>query len=212
MYGQAIRAQARADASGRSLTKGTMGERIVDWLGVRGMERDERMKLGNNVVLRSRVRTFVNPVRTYMNSTAARYRSYRRTRQTETRWYQKDTINRADLDPLELDILLLAILRDANALLASTAIRRDIQDAFWSALTPIHDSHRHQVFADEATDFSPVQVACMSALSHPETRSFFACGDFNQRLTVWGTRSMAEMDWGDREHKDQTNNDWLSAK
>ena len=35
----------------------------------------------------------------------------------------------------------------------------------------------------------------MSALSHPETRSFFACGDFNQRLTVWGTRSMAEMDW-----------------
>ena len=195
VYGQAIRAQARADASGRSLTKGTMGERIVDWLGVRGMERDERMKLGNNVVLRSRVRTFVNPVRTYMNSTAARYRSYRRTRQTETRWYQKDTINRADLDPLELDILLLAILRDANALLASTAIRRDIQDAFWSALTPIHDSHRHQVFADEATDFSPVQVACMSALSHPETRSFFACGDFNQRLTVWGTRSMAEMDW-----------------
>ena len=37
----------------------------------------------------------------------------------------------------------------------------------------------------------------MSALSHPATRSFFACGDFNQRLTVWGTRSTSEIGWAD---------------
>ena len=92
-------------------------------------------------------------------------------------------------------MLLLAILRDANALLESTAVRRGLQDAFWSTLGPIHDTYRNQVFVDEATDFSPVQLACMAALSHPVTRSFFACGDFNQRLTVWGTQTMAEMDW-----------------
>ncbi len=48
---------------------------------------------------------------------------------------------------------------------------------------------------DEATDFSPVQLACMSALTHPTTRSFFACGDFNQRLTTWGTRSPEDVQW-----------------
>ena len=33
---QAIRAQARVEASGRSLRKGTRTERIVEWLGDRG--------------------------------------------------------------------------------------------------------------------------------------------------------------------------------
>ena len=28
-----------------------------------------------------------------------------------------------------------------------------------------------------------------------DIRSFFACGDFNQRVTNWGTRSMEEMQW-----------------
>ena len=37
----------------------------------------------------------------------------------------------------------------------------------------------------------------MLALAHPLTRSFFACGDFNQRVTAWGTRSESEMAWVD---------------
>jgi DNA helicase IV len=35
----------------------------------------------------------------------------------------------------------------------------------------------------------------MAALAHPHIRSFFACGDFNQRLTTWGTRSAEEFKW-----------------
>jgi len=35
----------------------------------------------------------------------------------------------------------------------------------------------------------------MAALAHPRLRSFFACGDFNQRLTTWGARSADEMKW-----------------
>ena len=34
----------------------------------------------------------------------------------------------------------------------------------------------------------------MYELSHPTLRSFFACGDFNQRLTTWGITSEAELD------------------
>ena len=35
----------------------------------------------------------------------------------------------------------------------------------------------------------------MTVLARPGTRSFFACGDFNQRVTSWGTRSIEEMMW-----------------
>jgi DNA helicase IV len=35
----------------------------------------------------------------------------------------------------------------------------------------------------------------MAALAHPQLRSFFACGDFNQRLTIWGARSADDMKW-----------------
>ena len=48
---------------------------------------------------------------------------------------------------------------------------------------------------DEATDFSPIQLACMGALSSPGIESFFACGDFNQRITAWGSRSMDDLRW-----------------
>ncbi|WP_420825170.1 ATP-binding domain-containing protein [Thiospirillum jenense] len=59
----------------------------------------------------------------------------------------------------------------------------------------MRDIYRHQVFVDEATDFSPIQLACMAHLSSPQIQSFFACGDFNQRLTTWGTQSEDEMHW-----------------
>ena len=86
-------------------------------------------------------------------------------------------------------------MMSSSTLLASAEVRRNLQDPFWTTLQPIHDLYRNQIFADEATDFSPVQLACMSTLSHPATRSFFACGDFNQRLSNWGARSVEQISW-----------------
>jgi hypothetical protein len=40
--------------------------------------------------------------------------------------------------------------------------------------------------------FSPVQLACMAQLCDPAANSFVACGDFNQRITSWGSRSDAD--------------------
>lgn len=59
----------------------------------------------------------------------------------------------------------------------------------------MNELYRTQVLVDEATDFSPVQLACMATLARPASRSFFACGDFNQRVTIWGTRSIEQMRW-----------------
>ena len=196
-YRRAVRTQARAMGSGRSLRKGTTTEKIIGWIGDRGLTADERMKVGKNVLLRASLRSFVNPVKLYTDGIATRYRNYRRARQSEDRWYRKSANPRTDIHPLELDMVLLSILKGARQLLGSVEVRRNLQHPFWSVLRTVHDSYRNQIFADEATDFSPVQLSCMSALSHPATRSFFACGDFNQRLTVWGTRSTSEIEWAD---------------
>ena len=196
-FRRALRAQARAVASGRALRKGAKTERITDWIGNRGLDTDEQMKVGKSVLLRARVRLFVNPARLYIGGITTRYRAYRRARLSEARWYLNAAFRQTDIHPLELDMLLLSILRGARSLLASIDVRRDLQDTFWAALQPVHDSYRNQIFVDEATDFSPVQLACMSAISHPSTHSFFACGDFNQRVSVWGARSVAEIAWAD---------------
>lgn len=52
-----------------------------------------------------------------------------------------------------------------------------------------------QVFVDEATDLSAVQLACTIELAFPRLRSWFACGDFWQRLTLNGIQGYSEMDW-----------------
>ncbi|NCC04864.1 MAG: DNA helicase UvrD, partial [Proteobacteria bacterium] len=86
-------------------------------------------------------------------------------------------------------------LLGANELLSQPQIIKEINQQSWIFLQQFADLYRNQIVVDEATDFSPVQLACMAALTHPEIRSFFACGDFNQRLTIWGSRSPDEIKW-----------------
>lgn len=111
-------------------------------------------------------------------------------RRSNKRWYLADEISQSDTHPLELDMLLLSRLKGARSLLSSRDVQRNLHNPFWTALQPVQEAFRNQIFVDEAMDFSPVQLACMSALSRPGISSFFACGDFNQRLSSWGTRSV----------------------
>jgi ribonucleoside-triphosphate reductase len=64
---------------------------------------------------------------------------------------------------------------------------------FWSPLQPVNDLYKHQVLIDEAADFASVQLGCIAALANPRLKSVFACGDFNQRMTSWGIRSLDEV-------------------
>lgn len=194
-YMQAVRAQSRARARKKSLAKNSRNGRIVDWLGDRTLDEAELVDIGNSVLVQTSARRFVNPVKRYIDGIPRRYKSFRRLRQKEGTWYHKERFNQTDLNPLELDVILLAILRGSNELLSKRNISRDIEAPVWSSLKPVLDLYNNQVLVDEATDFSPVQIACMAALSHPKIRSFFACGDFNQRLTTWGSRSIDEMKW-----------------
>lgn len=194
-YMQVVRAQARTQARKRTLGKNTRNGKIIEWLGDRGLGESERAEVGASLLVQASARRFTNPVKRYLDAIPRRYRAYRRTRQEEARWYRKDGFSPTDLHPLELDVVLLGILRGANELLSRATIVRDIDLPVWSSLRPVLDLHKNQVVVDEATDFSPIQLACMAALANPKIRSFFACGDFNQRLTTWGSRSIDDVKW-----------------
>lgn len=194
-YIQAIRAHARAHFSKRNIGKTSRNGKIIEWLGDRGLKDTDRAQVGASLIVQASARRFVNPVKRYMDGIPRRYRNFRRMRQEENKWYQKESFNPTDLHPLELDILLLAILRSANDLLSKQNIARDIDLLVWSSLKPVLDLYKNQILVDEVTDFSPVQIACMAALSQPRISSFFACGDFNQRLTTWGSRSIDQIKW-----------------
>lgn len=194
-YMRNVRSQARARAGRRALGKTARAGRIADWIGERTLPEDELRALGESLQIQGALRRFTNPVRRYINGVAGRYRRYRRARQAENSWYVADAIAVNDVDPLETDVMLLCVMRTASSLLQDRTIQRNIDDPAYAQLNDYMGVVRNQVMVDEATDFSPVQLACMGALASPGVQSFFACGDFNQRITAWGSRSTDEMRW-----------------
>src|SRR5690606_26993567 len=193
-YKQAVRAQARAAASKRSVGKTSRNGKILEWLGDRGLPDVDQMAIGESLLVQASARRFLNPVKRYLDGIPKRYRAFRREEQAQ-RWYQPESVNPREIAPLELDIILLAILRGAGEFLSRPGILRDIDSPVWSSLKSFLGHYHNQILVDEATDFSPIQLACMAQLAHPRLRSFFACGDFNQRLTTWGARSANDLKW-----------------
>ncbi|MDR5785940.1 ATP-binding domain-containing protein [Caballeronia sp. LP003] len=194
-YMQAVRAQARAAGSKRLVSRSSRNGKIIEWLAERGLKEADRAEVGASLLVQTNARRFVNPVKRYLDGIPKRYRAFRRECQQAENWYRNEGFEARDIHPLELDIVLLAILRAAGDLISRPNVHRDIDSPAWSALQPILGHYRNQVLVDEATDFSPIQLACMAALAHPRLRSFFACGDFNQRLTTWGARSINDLKW-----------------
>ena len=194
-YRRAVRAHAIARARKRNVTKKSRNGRLIEWLGERSLSERHLRDIGENLVVQSALRSFTNPVRRYIDRIPGRYRRFRRIRQSENRWYRVEGSNSMDVHPLEVDIILLAMLRSTNGLITGARRLLDSGNPVRYTLERLQHRYRTQVLVDEAADFSPIQLACMFILARPETRSFFACGDFNQRVTSWGTRSMEEMKW-----------------
>lgn len=194
-YQRCVRTIARAQARKRTVRKSSRSGRIAEWLGERGLSAKDSTEVGRSLVLQSKARRLVNPANSFILGIPKRYRSFRRVRQGESRWYQSGGFTPTDLHPLELDIILLSMLRNAAEFVRRPQVLRDLGSPEWAAVRTVHAAARHQILVDEATDFSPVQLACMAALANPQAQSFFACGDFNQRLTAWGSRSLDDVTW-----------------
>lgn len=194
-YMEAIRTQAKNAWTKKAISKTSPMSKTIEWLGDRTLPAKELTGIGEQLVLQTNARRFVSPVKRYIDGIPKRYRAFRRDRQEAHVWYAAEKFDRRDIHPLELDVVLLALLRAGNELLARSTVLRNIDSPIWSSLQNILGCYRHQVLVDEATDFSPIQLACMAELAHPRIRSVFACGDFNQRLTTWGVRSPEALSW-----------------
>lgn len=194
-YLRAIRAHAHALVTGRKLGPRSRHGRTVDWLGPRVPENVVLRRVGMAVVLGGSLRRLANPLPGYLRGVTARYRRFRRTRQVEGVWYERSGFGSSEIGPLELDLVMLAMLRAGRLLLRDRTIVAAVEEPALASLRAVRDLFRTQVLVDEATDFSPVQLACMAALCDPAAESFLACGDFNQRITAWGSRGAADLRW-----------------
>lgn len=194
-YSNAMRSLARAKARKRALPRTGLTSRLLEWLGDRILPEETIPEVGESLLVQSALRAFSNPVRRYIDQIPARYRVFRRGRQAENRWYRKEGFARTEVHPLEVDVIILAMLRGSDELItgARDLIGQNTQAR--NTLQRLEQLYHTQVLVDEATDFSPLQLACMAKMARPGTRSFFACGDFNQRVTSWGTRTGDEMRW-----------------
>jgi hypothetical protein len=194
-YAKVIRAQARAVVSGRTLNRQSRNGRIAEWLGERRLELEDLRSFGASLQIQASARRFVNPLRRYFGTLPSRYRRFRRERQADGHWYVKEGTGHSELSALEVDVILLAVLRGMRSLLADRRIGREFAEGRHSTLKTMRDLFRNQICVDEATDFSPIQLACMAAMCDPATQSFVACGDYNQRITEWGSRSDVDLRW-----------------
>ena len=190
----AIRSRSRSLALGRRAPGGRMG-RVLGFLDERLPSTDEMEALGHLVVTSQHLRTLVRFARTLVMGAPAWFNRFRRLKDVQARHYAgavTQVIEQNRVSPEEADVIILTMLRNARLLLESNPGHLSGQSRHeW--LEEIKGHYALQVFVDEATDFSAVQLSCMLEMCHPRLRSWFACGDLNQRITYGGIRSVADI-------------------
>ena len=192
-FNAALRRQAVAEASGRRAPRGRAAA-LLGWLGGRGLRPDQAKTVGRNLLAQRALRQLASPVRGYLGGVARRYRTFRRLRRGEGRWYQEDATGRI-ANAHEVDLMILTVLRSANTLLAEDRVRQRLDEPAFTLLKRIAEAQRNQILVDEVTDFSLLQLGCMAALANPIIGSVFVCGDFNQRITSWGLSTSEDLAW-----------------
>lgn len=190
---RAIRAKAVGEASKRVPSKTSRNAQILVWLNERAAI-PPLADIGEQIVLQRAMMRIARAPADFIGKIPARYRRFRREVSAGGQWYEVVPAA-ADVDALEVDLIILAMLRAARQLGADAQLMRRLGERVPTLLGDIATLQRNQILVDEATDFSPIQLACMAALADPRTESFFAIGDFNQRLTKWGSRSEEELKW-----------------
>jgi hypothetical protein len=197
-----MRNWARAIADGRHSITGRSG-RVISLIGNRMPPAETLLDLGKQIALRTRMRTFVQAPRASVMGLPTLYSRFRRQAAREGKHFRlgEETARFVDRNLIttdELDALLLVMLRNVRRLVSYSDSRRIDLMAQHDWLSTIRSRFLTQVFVDEATDLSAVQLACTIEMADPALRSWFACGDLRQRITNHGIRDNAEIDWLNR--------------
>lgn len=196
VYNRTIKTLARSKIQKRSVRKESTADRVRQWLGESRLPLDEDLRaIGESIAAQNGLRRFIHASKRLVLDVPTSYRQFRREALQAGDWYDNSPKQPRHVEAMELDAVLLLTLKMARELLSQPYVARNHTESRFTFLQPISDRLYNQVFVDEATDFSPLQLACMASLTRLETGSFFACGDFNQRITLWGTRTPEHAYW-----------------
>lgn len=189
LFLRALRTTAIARANSRKPAPSSRAGRVLNWLEARGTELPDMKELGRTLLVQRALGRTIRVAADYLGKMSLRYRAFRREARAEGSWYGSAKVPQAYAHPVEIDVILLAMLRGALEMEGDRLVTRRLGEDMPALMQDIARERRNQILVDEATDFSPVQLACMRALADPRTGSLFLAGDFNQRLTLWGSRS-----------------------
>ena len=194
--GNALKTLAETKITGRPISKRSQHNKLLTWLGRERFPADDDMNvLGNLLAERRRLRRFEGLGQRFVRNIAGKYKRFRTEMTKENRWYTNKIVKPSDIHWRELDLVVLAVLQVANEILESYRRSATADLPKEGLLSSILRLQKAQVLVDEATDFSAIQLACMYEISHPAMRSFFLCGDINQRLSPWGIKSYEALKW-----------------
>ncbi|HEX7874415.1 MAG TPA: hypothetical protein VF475_15995 [Sphingobium sp.] len=191
----AMRALAIGQASGRLPAGASRAGRILALLKQRELLLPALADVGRTLLLQRAASRLAGAPANYLRRFPRRYREFRRAMRTEGNWYPASAGAASRAHPAEIDLIILAMLRAGRSFEQDRLLSSRLADRRPPMLNAIAGLRRNQVLVDETTDFSPVQLACMAALANPATSSLFLSGDFNQRLTLWGSRSESDLLW-----------------
>lgn len=188
-----LRVRARAYALGRKRLSGRAA-RLLELVGNRVPAETALVPIGARLVTMSELRIVLRAPRRLVMTIPTVYGQFRRARSDRLLTERGVAlIKERKLSRHEVDVVILAMLTFARRFfdLDRTRFGRPVPE--W--LDGIRHRYVPQVFVDEATDFSAVQLACMLEIAHPSLRSWFASGDFRQRITAHGIQRTEELEW-----------------
>ncbi|CAI3798153.1 ATP-binding domain-containing protein [Rheinheimera sp. MM224] len=179
----------------KSILKTGRTAEVIAFIQDKLPENDVLQQLGKEFVFQSALRRLSNAHRRFVEDVSTSYQRFRRDKNFKDLFYVDEVISATDISFPELDAIILLTLQNARQLMHQAVIKRKILEVKFDYLTGIRSLFKNQIMVDEATDFSGLELACMEALTSLDTKSFFACGDFNQRITTKGLRSEQDFSW-----------------
>ena len=194
-YETVIRVLSRAAYLKQKLPKSSKTSKIAEFLQGQLPSPEVLKSIGRYNSLLNGLRRFLNSHKRFVQDVTASYQEFRKDLVPFEQFYQAKPAQATQLSAMELDALILLMLKNTRILLNQTFIKRTKNESKFDYLINISELFRNQIMVDEATDFSVLEIACMANLTAQEFQSFFACGDFNQRITSTGIKHKHELSW-----------------
>lgn len=194
-YETAIRVLSGAAYLKQKLPRSSKTSKIAEFLQGQLPSPEVLKTIGRYNSLVNGLRRFLNSHKRFVQDVSSSYQEFRKDQVSFEQFYQAKPAQVTQLSAMELDALILLMLKNTRVLLNQTFIKRTKNESKFDYLINISELFRNQIMVDEATDFSVLELACMANLTALEFQSFFACGDFNQRITSTGIKRQQELSW-----------------